>query len=188
MDYTVQFTICRATVHASARPPGRPRAFRGPSRATLLYPGDRSWVLILAEFREGRVSAIVTRDKASFYGASRAWRKPVPMVRLRRTLACLQPAAPATGPSSTRFLRVLADGISSAALQRFDCYRGEHIRTGIALPATRTPLACHTGNTRARQVFRARLQARKTQRTVMQSSRKQPSVLIAAQASCPAAT
>lgn len=65
LDYTVQFTICRATPDTLVGPPGPLRALRVLGGAWLLYPSRGSWVLILAEFREGRVSAMGTRALAS---------------------------------------------------------------------------------------------------------------------------
>ena len=63
LDYTVQFTICRVTPDTPVEPPEPFPRIRTLYRAGLLYPSSRSWVLILAEFREGRVSACVMQGK-----------------------------------------------------------------------------------------------------------------------------
>jgi len=128
LDYTVQFTICRATPDTLVGPPGPLRALRVLCGAWLLYPSRGSWVLILAEFREGRVSAIEMRTLAS------ACMVPATSGEsLCRWSGCIEIALAcnklndhrlATPALRATFSVRRDNAISSAALQRF-----EHLAT-----------------------------------------------------------
>ena len=81
----------------------------------MLYPVTDRVALILAEFREGRVSVPGTPSGSRPDGDSRPWRMPVPMVRLHRQPTCLPL------PSRTFARRPWRRRVrfSSVALQRF---------------------------------------------------------------------
>jgi hypothetical protein len=161
LDYTVQFTICRATPRPCRRAlPGHTVASRGRGEIKLLYPMKDRRALILAEFREGRVSALVGLGTAALFMVPAGhdeslcrWSGCAPRAVANNSAAAGRGACGPAWTSAAFAAQPLNFICCAATICRCRC---RDIRAGTACFAAWFPSVRSGGNTRARHVFRRR--------------------------------